>query len=731
MNLQQYLNIMISLFVLPIMISLIAVIYMIHHHTIDAAMIGIAARQPMLVIKLENEIQTLKHTLENKPASQQHQKLKQLITLFDTSLNALKNGGSAQNTGGATIQLPPSQGAAKHQLAQVQTQWQQIQSTLTLILTLQPAQNSKKIYQAIKSLNNSWQQLLTESTTAVVLLEQASMQKIIFLKQMIIGIVIFILMSALFSRWFNSKYLLTPFNTLLNFTQSVESTAQLPKLTPFRQLAHHIDAMHQKFHVICQQMQTRHHELLTIHQALNNVTTRVLIVDTQEKIIYLNESAQQFFQEHQLAIHQQGHDFDANQLMGHSFSFFHQLLIPAPKINATDKPIVQSHLNMGDRYLTTQIIPVLNQQNEQLGWIIEFQDRSIEIAIEQEINTVINTALQGDFKQRIQLDNKKEGFLKNVAQMLNQVLDLNQQFIETMIQIFAMMAKGDLTQMITQQYPGTLAQLKIDINTTINQLTKILNIVKQTAETLTETAKQFSQDSFDLSQRTEQQAAALQQTAASMEQMTSTIQKNAEHASQATRLATHASQLAGQGGQKISEVVTAMTAIEQSSQQISDITSIIDEIAFQTNLLALNAAVEAARAGEQGRGFAVVATEVRHLAQRSAEYSNKISQLIKKSCEQITQGTSLVNQTANMLEEIITAAREASYVIVEMAASSQEQAAGIEQVNKALIQIDNTTQKNANLAYQVASMSEAMNKQAQDLQQNMNFFKTIDQSNSP
>ena len=167
-----------------------------------------------------------------------------------------------------------------------------------------------------------------------------------------------------------------------------------------------------------------------------------------------------------------------------------------------------------------------------------------------------------------------------------------------------------------------------------------------------------------------------------------------------------------------------MTAIEHSSQQITDITGIIDEIAFQTNLLALNAAVEAARAGEHGRGFAVVATEVRHLAQRSAEYADKINQLIKNSRDKITQGTHLVNKTAKMLEDIIIAVREASYVIVEIAASTQEQAAGIEQVNKALMQMDNTTQKNASLAYQAASTSEAMKKQAQYLRQNMSFFKT-------
>lgn len=728
MKLQQKLNFITGLFILFIIASLATSLYIINHQITEAAIIGIAARQPILIIKLENEIKTLKHSLENESVAQPHQQLEPIITLFDTSLNALENGGMVQNTRGATIQLPPSHGAAKIQLAKVQTQWHQIKSKLMLTLTPQTNLNHEIFYEAIERLTDLWQPLLTESATAIILLEQASAQKITLLKQLLIAIFVFTLIIVFLSyRWGNQHFII-PINTILKATdtsndEATELALQLPKSTPHEisQLADNIHAMREKFHLICQEMHARHHELLRINQALDNVTTGVLIADTQDKIIYLNESAQQFFQQHELTIRQQWNHFRANQIIGHSVAFFHKLLTEKEKTGEKSKSI----LNIGGTQLTTKIIPVTSDSTEQLGWAIEFQDRSAEMVIEKEMNTVVHAALQGDFRPRIQLNNKEEGFFKSFGQMLNQTLDLNLQFIEEMIHIFATVAKGDLTQMITQQYPGALEQLKTDINTTISQLTEMLNIVKETAETLTHTAEQFSQDSLDLSQRTEQQAAALEQTAASMEQMTSAVQKNAEHASQATRLATHASELAGQGGQKISETVTAMTAIEHSSRQISDITGIIDEIAFQTNLLALNAAVEAARAGEHGRGFAVVATEVRHLAQRSAEYANEINQLIKNSREKITQGTRLVNKTAQTLEEIITAIREASYVIVEIAASSQEQAAGIEQVNKALMQMDNTTQKNASLAYQAASTSEAMKKQAQYLRQNMSFFKTM------
>jgi methyl-accepting chemotaxis protein len=730
MKLQQKLKFITGLFILFIIANLATFLYIINHQMTDTAIIGIAARQPILIVKLEKEIKILKHSLDNKYAAQPLQQVERIIRLFDTSLNALENGGMVQNTRGATIQLSPSRGAAKIQLAKVQTQWHQIKSKLMLTLTPQANLNHEIFYEAIEHLTDLWQPLLTESVTAIILLEQASVKKITLLKQLLIVIFVFTLIIVFLSyRWGNQHFII-PINTVLKATdtsndEAAELVLQLPKSTPHEisQLAHNIHAMHENFHVACQEMHSRNHELSRINQALDNVTTGVLIADSQEKIVYLNGSAQQFFQQYEVAIRQQWSYFQANQVIGHSLAFFHQLLIEKEKTGGK-----KSILNIGGTQLIIKIVPIISdntQQIEQLGWVIEFQDRSAEMVIEQEMNAVIHAALQGDFRPRIHLNNQEEGFFKSFSQMLNQTLDLNLQFIEEIIQIFATVAKGDLTQMITQQYPGALEQLKTDINTTISQLTEMLNIVKETAETLIHTAEQFSQDSLDLSQRTEQQAAALEQTAASMEQMTSAVKKNAEHAGKATRLATHASELAGQGGQKISETVTAMTAIEHSSRQISDITSIIDEIAFQTNLLALNAAVEAARAGAHGRGFAVVATEVRHLAQRSAEYANEISELIKNSREKITQGTRLVNKTAQTLEEIITAIREASYVIVEIAASSQEQAAGIEQVNKALMQMDNTTQKNASLAYQAASTSEAMKKQAQYLRQNMSFFKTM------
>jgi len=256
-----------------------------------------------------------------------------------------------------------------------------------------------------------------------------------------------------------------------------------------------------------------------------------------------------------------------------------------------------------------------------------------------------------------------------------------------------------------------------------SKLSEIVNSITGSAQSVGSAASQISQGNDDLSQRTQEQAASLEETAASMEQMTSTVKQNADNARQANQLATSARSQAERGGSVVADAVSAMAGINASSRKIAEIIGVIDEIAFQTNLLALNAAVEAARAGEQGRGFAVVASEVRSLAQRSATAAKEIKELIGDSVERVKGGSELVNSSGQVLAEIMESVKRVSDVIGEITAASDEQAAGIDQVNNAVTQMDDTTQQNAALVEEAASASKAMEQQAQSLVAQISFFK--------
>ena len=246
-------------------------------------------------------------------------------------------------------------------------------------------------------------------------------------------------------------------------------------------------------------------------------------------------------------------------------------------------------------------------------------------------------------------------------------------------------------------------------------LTEVVGTVRENAVSVAAASAQIAQGNIDLSSRTEQQAAALQQTAATMDQLGSTVSHNADQAREADGLAREASTLASRGGEMVSQVVGTMGGISEASRKIGDIIGVIDSIAFQTNILALNAAVEAARAGEQGRGFAVVATEVRNLAQRSAEAAREIKALISTSVERVEQGVSLVDQTGRSVGEVVASIRRVSDIVAQISAASAEQSTGVAQVGQAVTQMDRATQQNAALVEQSAAAAGTLKSQAEQL----------------
>ncbi len=304
-------------------------------------------------------------------------------------------------------------------------------------------------------------------------------------------------------------------------------------------------------------------------------------------------------------------------------------------------------------------------------------DRSQEVTLEEEVSAAVQAALKGDLVHRLSLAGK-QGFFQSLSQGVNRLLD---------------------------------------------NMAETIGGIRTAAIEVQRGADEISAGNASLSQRTEQQASSLEETASSMEEMTSSVRQNADNASEANQLAAAARSQAEAGGAVVGTAMRAMADINASSKKIADIIGFIDEIAFQTNLLALNAAVEAARAGEQGRGFAVVATEVRNLAGRSATAAKEIKGLIVDSVAKVESGSALVTQSGETLEEIVISVKKVSDIVAEIAAASREQSTGIEQVNRAVMQMDEMTQQNAALVEQATAASQSMAAQARSLNETMSRYQ--------
>ncbi len=307
------------------------------------------------------------------------------------------------------------------------------------------------------------------------------------------------------------------------------------------------------------------------------------------------------------------------------------------------------------------------------------------------------------------------------AQVLaNQALQLAVQQTQ---EVVSAAKEHDLTQRISLAgKTGEIESLCAGVNSLIDTMVEVITGIKSATREVTNSSAEISTSTTDLSQRTEEQAASLEETSASMEEISATVKKNAENAEQANQFASETREVAERGGAVVSDAVGAMARIEESSRKISDIIGVIDEIARQTNLLALNAAVEAARAGDAGRGFAVVATEVRSLAQRSSQAAKDIKDLITSSSSQVKDGVDLVNRTGSSLTEIVASIKKVAGIVSEIAAASAEQATGLEQINKALAQMDEVTQQNSALVEENAATAKNLENQASAMDERVGVF---------
>jgi methyl-accepting chemotaxis protein len=417
-----------------------------------------------------------------------------------------------------------------------------------------------------------------------------------------------------------------------------------------------------------------------VRQALDKVSTNVVLADASHKIIYLNETAEATFARTQFEIRKSLPGFDAARLRGASLDSLSTE--PAQQRRSLE---LMTGSDVQDRALggcSFRIVtnPVVSRDGERIGTVMEWTDRTPEVAVEKEMQGMLTAVLSGTLTERISLEGKS-GFFEVLTRGVNQLAD---------------------------------------------NMAEIVAKVKHAAGEVYRGAEEISQGNANLSQRTEEQSSSLEETASSMEEMTSTVKQNADNAGQANQLAIAARDQAEKGGSVVAKAVRAMTDINDSSKKIADIIGVIDEIAFQTNLLALNAAVEAARAGEQGRGFAVVASEVRNLAGRSATAAKEIKELIQDSVKKVEDGSVLVTQSGQTLEQIVAAVKKVSDIVAEIAAASREQSSGIEQVNRAVMQMDELTQQNAALVEQATAASQAMAQQAGELNEMMGRYRLAD-----
>ncbi len=444
-------------------------------------------------------------------------------------------------------------------------------------------------------------------------------------------------------------------------------------------------------------------------QALNKASTNVMIADTGNTIIFMNDTVQSMMRRNESELRKVLPQFDASRLVGQNIDVFHKNPAHQRSMLAGLQTAHRTQIKVGSLHFGLNANPILDQHGQRIGTVVEWFDRTAEVGIEHEVAAVVSAAAAGDFSQRLTLQGK-EGFFANLSEGMNHLVETSEGAMTDVARVLTAVADGDLTQRITHDYAGLFGKVKDSVNSSSDNLTRVISEVRSAADALTGAANQVSATAQSLSQAASEQAASVEETTSQIDVMSASINQNSDNARVTDSMATKTTKEAVDGGQAVSQTVSAM-------KQIAAKIGIVDDIAYQTNLLALNAAIEAARAGEHGKGFAVVAAEVRKLAERSQEAAKEIGELAGSS-------VTTAERAGKLLEEIVPSIQKTSELVQEIAAASSEQSESVTQIGGAMGQLSKATQQNASASEELAATSEELSGQAEQLQQSIAFFKT-------